>query len=152
MTLIRWKPATLGATRDVFQDEVNRLFDSFFTRDRYRGDIAPAFIPAVDIEETGEAFVLRCDLPGISQNDVKVGLMGDTLTIRGERQQETNQHKGNYHRVERVHGSFERSFMLGAPVHGDRVKASYKDGVLEITVPKAEEARVREIQVQVAAN
>ena len=146
MTLIRWGSAPVTPIRDLTNfDEVNRLFDSLFTTPR--GDLNAIFTPAVDIEETPTEFVVRTDLPGVAQKDVKVSLMGDTLTIRGERRQESPQ--GSNHRLERVHGSFERSFTLGTPVRGDQVKAQYRDGVLEVRVPKAEEARMREIEVQV---
>lgn len=152
MTLIRWNPSRLAPLRDLstVQDEVNRLFDNFFTHGPLRGDLNATFTPPVDIEETPEAFVIRADLPGVNQKDVKVSLTGDTLTIRGERKQEHTTQNGSHHRVERVSGSFERSFVLGAPVRNDQVKAQVKDGVLEVRVPKAEEARVREIEVQVA--
>jgi HSP20 family protein len=103
----------------------------------------------VDIEETPDAFVLRADLPGMSQKDVKVVLTGDVLTLRGERKRETTKSEGTCHRCERVHGAFERTFTLTSPVRADQVKATYRDGVLEVLVPKAEEARVREIEVQV---
>jgi HSP20 family protein len=141
----------LTPVRDLFGDEINRLLDGFLTRSPLRGDIAPAFTPAVDIEETADEFVLKVDLPGMSQKDVKVSLTGDILTIRGERKPESDQKDGGVHRVERVYGSFERSFRLGTPVRNDKVKAQYRDGVLEIHVPKAEEAKVREIEVQVAS-
>src|SRR5262249_18354063 len=108
-----------------------------------------SFIPPVDVEENPEEFVLRLDLPGVPQNEVKVSLMGDTLTIRGERKPQGQDRNGSTHRIERAYGTFERTFTLGTPVRNDRVSASYKDGVLEVRVPKAEEARLREIQVQV---
>lgn len=151
MTLIRWSPAHLTPMRDLpdIQDEMNRLFDSFFTRGTLRGDLNAVFTPSVDIEETPDEFVLKADLPGVAQKDVKVTLMGDTLTIRGERKQESATREGSSRRLERVHGTFERSFTLGTPVRNDRVKAQYRDGVLEVRVPKAEEARKREIEVQV---
>jgi HSP20 family protein len=150
MTLIRWSPA-LTPARDMvrIQDEVNRLFDGFFGRAGLRADIEPVFSPAIDIEETPEEFVVRADLPGLSQKDVKVSLMGDTLTLRGERRQESAHKEGNLHRVERLFGSFERSFTLGTPVRNDKVNATYRDGVLEVHVPKAEEARLKEVEVQV---
>jgi HSP20 family protein len=154
MAITRWNPAPLAPIRDLvnMQDEVNRLFDSFFTRGSLRSDPGATFIPAVDIQETPEEFLLHVDLPGVSQKDVKVSLMGDTLTVRGERKATTTTGGDgkNYHRIERIYGSFERSFSLGAPVRNDKVHASYKDGVLEIRVPKAEEARLREIEVQVS--
>jgi len=150
MAITRWSP-TLPSSRDLvsIQDEVNRLFDSFFGHSPLRGDTAQLYSPAVDIDESAEEFVIRADLPGVAQKDVKVSLMGDTLTFRGERKFEAANQDGNRHRVERMYGTFERSFILGAPVRNDKVKATYHDGVLEIRVPKAEEARVREIEVQV---
>ena len=152
MAITRWRPVTLSPIRDLFSthDEFNRLFDSFFASP-VRGDLAPVFTPAVDIEETADEFVLKVDLPGIAQKDVKVSLMGDTLTIRGERKQESERKNGGMHRTERIYGSFERSFRLGTPVRNDKVKAQYKDGVLEVHVPKAEEAKLREVEVQVAS-
>jgi len=153
MAITRWNPVTLTPVRDLIgiQDEVNRLFDGFFTRSPLRGDIAPAFTPAVDIEETADEFVVMADVPGMSQKDVKVSLMGDVLTIRGERKQESDRSDSGMHRIERVYGSFERSFRLGTPVRNDKVRAQYRDGVLEVHVPKAEEAKLREIEVQVAS-
>ncbi len=151
MTLVRWNPSPFASTRDLpsIQEEVNRLFDSFFTRSHLRGDLNPVFSPSVDIEETAEEFVLKADLPGVAQKDVKVSLMGDTLTLRGTRKQESANGEGNAHRIERAFGMFERTFTLGTPVRADQVKAQYRDGVLEIRVPKAEEARMREIEVKV---
>jgi HSP20 family protein len=153
MAIIRWSSPTSSPVRDMVavQDEVNRLFDSFFSRGTLRGDSAPSFTPAVDIEETADAFVVRTDLPGISPKDMKVSLMGDTLTIRGARRQDGATNEGGMRHVERIRGTFERSFVLGAPVRGDGVKAQYQNGVLEIRVPKAEEAKQREIEIQVAS-
>lgn len=148
MRIMRWTPVT--PSREVFslQDEVNRLFGDVASRSPLRGDVAPLFAPPVDIHETPEAFVIRMDLPGVSPKDVKVSLLGDTLTIRGERKQELDESKGSARRLERVHGAFERSFTLDSAVRGDNVKATYRDGVLEVQVAKAEQARVRDIEVQ----
>jgi HSP20 family protein len=151
MTITRWRPVTLLPARDLFGAEMDRWLDSFFTRSPVRGDLAPMFAPAVDIEETADEFVFKADLPGVSQKDVKVNLLGDTLTIRGERKQESEPKNGGTHRAERIYGAFERTFKLGTPVRNDNVRAQYKDGVLEIHVPKAEEAKVREVEVQVAS-
>jgi HSP20 family protein len=147
MAIIRWTPQPPMRDLVTMHEEMNRLFDSVFGRPGARA--AFDFVPGVDIAETAEAFVMRADLPGVEQKDVKVSLMGDTLTIRGERRQETQDKDGNWLRCERAYGIFERSFTLGAPVQGDQVKASYKDGVLEVRVPKAQEARLREIEVKV---
>jgi HSP20 family protein len=146
--LIRWStnPALLGV-----RDDVDRLFESVFQNRVPNADGPAALTPPVDIEETKDAFIVRTDLPGVAQKDVKVSLLGDVLTIRGERRQAEESQQQNLHRVERRYGTFERSFSLGAGVRADQVKANYRDGVLEIHVPKAEEARVREIEVQVAS-
>jgi len=152
MTLIRWNPVLPTVRRELptLQEEVNRLFDGFWSGGPARADVA-AFTPAVDIEESADDFVVRVDLPGISQKDVKVNLMGDTLTIRGERKKENVRKDRNTHRTERTYGTFERTFTFGTPVKNEGIKAQYRDGVLEVVVPKAEEAKVREIEVQVGS-
>ena len=145
MAIMRWNPSS---ARDLvsFQDEVNRIFDQLQGRGS-RSD-SQLFAPPADIEETAEEFVVRLDLPGVSPKDVKISLMGDTLTIRGARHYSTS-NGGNLHRSERAYGTFERAFTLGTSLRSDNVQATYRDGVLEVHVPKAEEARVREIEVQV---
>jgi len=147
MAIVRWSSSPRH-TRDLFgiQDEVTRLFDSLYSRVPFSNP--SAVTPPADIEEHADEFVVRVDLPGVPQKDVKVTLMADTLTIRGERRNEADIKEGNLHRVERAYGSFERSFTLGASVRNDKVRAIFRDGVLEVHVPKAEEARVREIEVQ----
>jgi HSP20 family protein len=148
MTLIRWNP---GVQRDLVRvhDEMDRLFDQFLGRFPDRTGLAQ-YAPPVDVEETPEGYVVKADLPGFDQKNIKVNVTGDTLTIRGERQQTSARKDGSLHRTERLFGSFERTFVLGAPVRSDQIQATYRDGVLEVRVPKAEEARSREIEVQVA--
>jgi len=149
MTLVRFLP---GRSRDVssLRTEMDQLFDSFFgNRPFYAPSDSDLLTPPVDIEETSEGYLIRADLPGMTEKDVKVSLVGDTLTLRGERKREVESKSGNVHRTERLFGTFERSFTLPTPVRGDKVKASYRNGVLEVSVPKAEEAKVREIEVQV---
>jgi HSP20 family protein len=148
MTLVRLTPCNPARDRITMQQELDRFVDGFLRPGPLRAGAAP-FTPLVDIEETPEEFVLRADLPGVTQKDVKVSLMGDTLTIRGERRLEKENKERNLLRVERVAGAFERAFTLGAAVRADGVKATFRDGVLEILVPKAEEARLREIAIQV---
>jgi len=147
MNLTRWNA---NPSRDLLnlRDEVDRLFDGVFAAPpQGRRPVDGAlFVPPVDIEESEDAFLIRADLPGIPQNDVKVTLTGDTLTLRGERRHEVAR---GLHRSERVHGSFERTFTLGEPVQADGIEAMYRDGVLEIRVPKAEQAKVKEIPIRV---
>jgi len=140
MSLIRWNPRRNGHDLSSFRTEMDRLFGDFLAPVHRTGDWAP-FTPPVDVEETESEYRFRVDLPGVSSKDVKVTANGDTLTIRGERKRGEQKEDGSLHRIERSYGAFERSFTLGAPVRPDQVKAAYKDGVLEIHVPKADEAR-----------
>jgi len=152
MNLIRWNPVLSTPVRGAsFNDEIDRLFEGVFNGVGLGLEPGPAHTPAVDVEETAEEFVLCADLPGLSQKDVQVSLLDDTLTIRGERKLGREVKDHNYHRVERPSGSFERSFTFGVPVRGDGVQAQVRDGVLEIRVPKAEQAKVRDIEIKVAS-
>ena len=148
MSIIRWTPRRNGSDLTAFGPEMDRLFENFFTPVALKSDKA-SLTPAVDVEETPDAYVFHVDLPGVNAKDVKVTASGDTLTLRGERKRQEQKTEGALHRIERQYGAFERSFTLGTPVRADQVKAAYRDGVLEIRVPKADEARAREIEVQV---
>jgi HSP20 family protein len=148
MSLVRWIPRRNGLRPIALDTQLDRLFEEFLGAAPTRSEWN-ALTPAVDVEETPDAYVFRADLPGLSSKDVKVTVHNDTLTLRGERKREEKSSEGSLHRVERSYGSFERSFTLGLPVRGDQVKASYKDGVLEVHVPKAEEAKARDIEVQI---
>jgi HSP20 family protein len=110
---------------------------------------APARVwsPAVDVAETQDGIVLRAELPGMRQEDIDIELTGDTLTLRGERKFENREQRENFVRVERSYGRFQRSFTLGVPVQHDQVRANYRDGVLEIVLPKSEATRPRKVQV-----
>jgi len=148
MTLIRWSPRRESHDLASIRTEMDRLFEGFLSPVPFRQDWA-AMTPLVDVEETPEGYVFHADLPGVDPKQVKVSVHGDTLTLRGERKREEQKTNGNPHRYERVYGAFERAFTLGMPVRADLVQASYKNGVLEIRVPKADEAKSREIEVQV---
>jgi HSP20 family protein len=144
---MRWSPFFSNSRKlDRWGTDLDRLFDGLVLGD---GSAATRFSPATDIQETDEAFVVRLDLPGVAQKDVKVSLLGDELTIHGERKQEETRKDGKAEYRERVFGSFQRKFTLSAPVQADQVKATFKDGVLEVHVPKAPQARSREIEIQV---
>ncbi len=146
MTLIRWNPARTRSA-DTFQNEVDRLFQSVLAPSN--GEPNSNLTPAVDIEETKESFVFRADLPGVKPEDVKVSIEADTLSLRGERRAVHSGSEGSTRRVERAFGTFERQFTFNTPVQADAIQAAYRDGVLEVTVPKAETAKAREIQIQV---
>lgn len=142
MILTRFYP-----NRDAvaLQDEVQRLFS-----DTDPNGSTPAWAPAADVHETEDEYTFRMDLPGVNPKDVKVEMNGGVLGIRGERQETKDEKRGKAHRLERMTGSFARSWKLRAPVDPAKVKASYKDGVLEIHVPKLEEAKAREISIEIA--
>ena len=155
MTLIRWNP-----TRDLttwpprlqnVQREINRVFDNFF-----HGDVEDdgsfglsLWTPAVDIKEEADGYVVNVELPGVKKDDVKITVESNVLTIRGEKKEEKNAKEGNFQRVERSYGSFQRSFTLPSTVKNEKIEASYNDGVLTVTLPKAEEAKPKQIEVKV---
>jgi HSP20 family protein len=103
--------------------------------------------PRVDVEETAEAIVVHADLPGIDKKDLKVNLENNLLTIRGERKSEREEKGKNYYRSERAFGTFQRTFTLSERVKAESIKADYKNGVLTVTLPKAEEAKPRDISI-----
>lgn len=128
------------------RDELDRLFDSVFGRlPRERGETYWA--PPLDIEETEDAIVVRAELPGMNKEDIKVSLSGDTLTISGERKFESEKKNRTYYRQERIYGKFQRTVTLPAEVEGDKAKASYKAGVLELILPKSEKSKAKEITI-----
>ena len=144
MAIVRWNPV-----REMLsvQDELNRVMGDVFGR-RYAEEGTLPWAPPVDIEETTDHYLVRAELPGMKQDDIKITVEDNRLVIRGEKRREAEQSGTNYHRVERVYGQFERSFTLTHAVRQDKIEAIYKDGVLEVRIPKAEEARAREIPVQ----
>jgi HSP20 family protein len=153
MSLVRWNPARELATwpSDLFgiQREMNKMFDGVF---RGTGDEDYSFsswTPAVDIAEHDDEYLVKVELPGVNKDEVKLTLENNILTIRGEKKQEKETKKENYHRVERSYGSFQRSFTLPAAVKSDKIDASYKDGILTVSLPKAEEAKPKQIEVKV---
>ena len=143
MTLVRFDPF-----REIthYHNRMNRLFSD---APRRQG-AADSWAPVVDIFERGEDLVLHAEIPGVNANDIDLRVEGDVLTLRGERARDTEMKEENYHRVERVYGSFSRTFTLPSSVDATRIAASSKDGVLEVVLPKAEEAKPKRIDVKVS--
>jgi len=142
MALVRWDPWT--EVSDL-RRSVERAFDEVL-----RGNESPkerAWAPRCDVKETDSALVIHADLPGLKLEDISVELHGDNLALRGERQYVSEEKEENVHRMECSYGSFHRTFSLGIPVQSEGVTASYKDGVLTVTVPKAEEAKPKRIEI-----
>jgi HSP20 family protein len=145
-TLTRWEPFG-GAT--TLQDQVNRLFHDVFERQGGESSLT-AWAPAVDIYESEHELVVKADLPDIDPKDLDIRVENNILTIRGERKFEKKVNEDNYLRVERAYGSFARSFTLANTVNSDAIKAEYQNGVLTLTIPKKEEAKPKQIKVNVA--
>jgi len=147
MDMVKWEPL-----RDVitFRDEIDRLFDGFFGRVPARREMArAAWMPLVDFEENKNEYLVKVELPGLKKEDVKISLSGDRLHISGERTKEKEEKGKTFHRVERVYGRFERVLALPAEVDGARVKATHKDGILDIRLPKSEKTKPKEIGIEV---
>jgi HSP20 family protein len=121
------------------QDELNRLFES----------PTPAWAPALDVQEDKDNYSVRIELPGLKREDIDVSLNDGELVIAGERKSEKVEEGVEVHRQERYYGKFQRVLTLAEPVTADKVKADYKDGVLTVTLPKAEEAKPKKIDVSV---
>jgi HSP20 family protein len=147
MDLVRWEPFE-GLNR--IQSRINDLFDETFGRSRnYQSGTTGAWHPPVDILESRDAYLLRAELPGMKKEDFNLEVKDGTLTLSGERKFEKPANGVEYHRVERTAGKFSRSFYLPQTVKHDGIKATYRDGILEVHVPKAEEAKPRQITVSV---
>ncbi|MFQ5663973.1 MAG: Hsp20/alpha crystallin family protein [Terriglobia bacterium] len=148
--LTRWDPF-----RDLttLHDPIYRLFDDSFGR--FRGELGSealegaTWAPAVDIVEKGDELVLKADLPGIDPKTVEISVENGTLTLKGERKWESDLKEDDYRRVERVYGSFVRCFTLPRSVDPDKVEAEYRNGVLQVRLPKRPEAKPKQIKVAV---
>jgi len=156
MALTRFRPEREISTWSPFRDlvnmqrEVGRVLDGLWSDLDENGGSMSHWAPQVDVIENKDAYILKAELPGVNKNDVKITLHENVLTLRGEKKQESEQKDSNFHRVERSYGIFERSFTLPTGVKSDKIDASYKDGVLTVTLPKVEEAKPKEIEVKVS--
>lgn len=144
-SVTRWNPTQSYVTRDPFF----RLFDSFLNQ-----DLSPSeevsnrnWMPPVDIQETEDAYRLTAELPGLSKDDINITLENNVLRLSGERKFEKDVKKESYHRIERTYGTFTRAFTLPSQVSSEKVQAAFENGLLTITVPKAEQAKPRKITI-----
>ena len=151
MALVRWDPTR---ELDSLQGEMNRLFSNFFDAPAAgKGGNGNAgtrrWIPAMDLVETQDSFVLKADLPGMSEGDVNIELENNVLTISGERKTEHEEQHEGYYRLERATGSFSRALSLPEGIDADAVTAAFADGVLTVRIPKPAEAKPRRVQIGV---
>ena len=129
----------------------DRILESFFRGGRQDdGNSGISYwTPAVDITEMENEYIVKAELPGVNKEDVKITLESNILTIRGEKKQEENIKGDNYHRTERLYGTFQRSFKLPETLKSDKIDATFKDGILIVSLPKAEEAKPKQIEIRV---
>jgi HSP20 family protein len=146
-TLSRLEPFR-GSTS--LQEQVNRLFNDVFERNQHESSLS-TWAPSVDIYETEHALVVRADLPDVNPQELDIRVESNVLTIRGERKFEKSVNEDSYLRVERAYGSFSRSFSLANTVNAEAIKADYQNGVLTLNIPKREEAKPKQIKVNVGA-
>lgn len=147
MNLVRWSP--FGEI-SLLQNQMNRLFDGLHG---WPGESngTTNWIPATDIYESDNELVVNLDLPGVDPKRLDLRVENNVLAIRGERLFDEKQNRENFHRVERFYGPFARSFTLSTSVDADRIRAHYEAGVLSITLPKAEAAKPKRIQIAATA-
>ncbi len=144
--ITKWDPFREFST---LRSEMERVFDSMlgrYSRERIEG----LWAPLVDVEETKDNIIARIELPGMRKEDIKVTLMNNMLTISGERKHEAEEKGKTHYRIERAYGRFQRTIEIPTDVMSDKAKASYKDGILELIVPKSEKAKEKEIAIDVS--
>ena len=148
MALVKWDPFRDVA---VLQNRINRMFDDSFGPSRDRDDEMNmcAWRPAVDIYETETGVILAVELPGVGKENVAVEVKDNILTLKGERLSKPEIKEENYYRQERCYGSFQRSFTLHHNIQPNLIKATFKDGMLEIEIPRPEEEQPKQITVNV---
>jgi HSP20 family protein len=146
VTIVRWEPFRELSS---LQTEMNRLFNTAFgdLPNGGTGGAARRWMPAMDLLETDEDFVLRADLPGMTESDVNIELEDNVLTVSGERKAEREDKREGFYRMERAFGSFSRSLTLPKGVDPEAVSASFDQGVLEVRIPKPEQRKPRKISI-----
>ena len=148
--LIPWrKGEEWGLTQ--MRRELDRLFDRFFEAWPFRGLAETGrWMPSVDVSETDKELIVRAELPGMDPKEIDISLAGNVMTIKGERKHEREEKKENFHLVERSSGSFSRSIQLPVEVNADKIKATYKGGVLNVSMPKTKAEAAKKIEVKAA--
>lgn len=150
MTLVKFKPThelshIEKRLKKFFEDFDSPFFGEWGVRHFNSGN----FTPRVNVIEDNNNLYVHAEIPGVDKNDIKINIVGEVLTLSGEKKAEQKDESKNYYRIERSYGAFSRSFTLPAEVIVDKIAAEYKDGVLNITLPKTEQAKVVEKQIQV---
>jgi HSP20 family protein len=154
MAVMRWRSQGLepwSSARDIgeVQSEMNRLFDGFFGRPAQSGVTERVWAPVADMYETKDELLIKLDLPGMNEKDIQVSITGDLLSVKGQRFETQENKQESYYRAERWTGRFERIFQVPVPVQADKVRATYREGVLTVTLPKVEAVKPKDIRIDV---
>jgi HSP20 family protein len=151
--LTTWEPfRELAPFREFerMRRDMDRFWDSFLEGGlRRRPEEGMEWTPSLDVAETKNQLVVKAEVPGMDPKDIDISLSDGVLTIKGERKQEKEEKEEDYHLIERSYGTFSRSIRLPKEVQRDKISASYKDGVLKVTLPKSEEAKKKEVKIKV---
>ena len=149
MALRKFRPySEIQSMRESMSSLLDRFFSDFFRFPESEELGGQTFSPAVDIKETPKEYIVTAEIPGISKKDIEIEISDNILTIKGERKMEKEEKGETYHRVERSYGSFCRSFTLPAQVEAEKIEANFKDGLLNIKIPKAEEKIPKKIEIK----
>ena len=146
MEIVPWRPF---GELSSFRSEMDRLWNRFFGETPLGRTVTEEWLPSVDFTETKDNLLIKAELPGLEAKDVNVSVSGDILMIKGEKQREEEEKDAHYYHCERYWGSFQRSFQLPVNIQADKVEATFDKGVLKVTLPKAEEAKKKQIEVKV---
>jgi HSP20 family protein len=145
MEITPWRPFS---ELSAFRKEMDDLWNRFFGETPFRQAFSQEWTPSVDISETKDNVLVKAELPGLEAKDIDVSMSGDVLNIKGEKKKEEEKKDEHYHCCERYTGSFQRPFRLPVGVQSDKVRATFKDGVLTVTLPKAEKAKKKQIKIK----
>lgn len=144
--LTPWRP--FGEVSSL-RREMDRLWENFFGERSLPRMWEREWAPSLDVSETKDNFVVKAEVPGIDAKDIDISLTGDVLSIKGEKKQEREEKEEDHHLVERSYGSFSRSIRLPAEVEPGKIKASHKNGILKVTLPKSERVKAKEVKIKV---
>lgn len=145
MSLIHWDP--FAEIREI-QEAVNKLFDDSLSKRKGNKKELGFWEPAIDVIETKDDYRIKAEFPGIPKEDIEISISGDVLTIKGEKKKDEEIKDANYYRRERVYGLYQRQLVLPKDVDTEKIKANYKDGVLELIIPKGEESKPKKIKIE----
>ncbi|MFO7861348.1 MAG: Hsp20/alpha crystallin family protein [Desulfosalsimonas sp.] len=146
MALVRWNPWT---TLPTLQDRINRLFEDAVPAAEGREDVGLfEWRPMVDTYEKDDAIMIKAELPGVKKDDISIDVNNGVLSIKGERKHEEDVNEDNYYRRERFYGKFQRAFTLPDNADPDKIEAGFKDGVLEVKVPKTEQSKGKKVEIK----